>query len=98
MVLHPTISPFSFYYWSDCVICNEKFRWGGSIKIKHNTTQHNTEAQLSQRGKEGCGLGRQGIIEPINYPVDFIVCKGINIGIKQHLINLYRHHVFLTIL
>jgi hypothetical protein len=55
-------------------------------------------AQLNQRGKEGWGweLERQVIIESIDCSMAFTVCKSINIGFKQHLINLDRHHVFLT--
>ena len=42
----------------------------------------------SQRGNEGWGSGRQGVIEPTHCSVDYIVCEGISISFEKHLINL----------
>lgn len=67
------------------------FGWSRAIK-----TQPRPE-WVAQHKPDGWGLGRQGIIEPID-SVDCTVCEGINIDFKQHLIYLHRHHVLLTIM
>ena len=69
----PISSPFTFFFkercqWSDCVTCSE------NVVYSETTIQVGGVAKLSQRSKEGWGLGRQGITEPINYSMSYIVC------------------------
>ena len=103
IVLHipPPPPPFTFlkerHHCDDCVICNENLGWGRSIKSQHYTSWRGSTIQS---GNEvwGWGLGRQGFIESNNCSMGCTVPKAINIGFKQHLIHLHRHHVFLTIM